>query len=124
MAKLSRAFYDQFGDALTDELVNCLNAIEGSYRAELRDLFDAHFGRFEAKFERRLVETKAEVMAEIGSLRSEIGSLKTEIGPLRAEGGSLRSEIGAVADKLGMLKWTFAVWIPVTLGVIGLYFRR
>ena len=45
VAKLSREFYERFGDKLTDELVNCLNAIEGSYRAELRDLFDAHFGR-------------------------------------------------------------------------------
>ncbi len=28
--------------AATDELVNCLNSIEASYRAELRGLFDAH----------------------------------------------------------------------------------
>ena len=34
VAKLSREFYERFGDKLTDELVNCLNAIEGSYRAE------------------------------------------------------------------------------------------
>ena len=65
LAKLSRAFYDKFGDALTDELVNCLNSIEGSYRAELRDLFDGQVGRFEDKLERRLGESRGGVTAEM-----------------------------------------------------------
>jgi len=63
VAKLSREFYERFGDKLTDELVNCLNAIEGSYRAELRDLFDAHFGRFEEKLERRLADLRVELLS-------------------------------------------------------------
>src|SRR5207249_9009806 len=90
VAKLSREFYERFGDKLTDELVNCLNAIEGSYRAELRDLFDAHFGRFEEKLERRLAD-----------LRVELHSTRVD-----------------------MLKWILGLWVPVTLAVIGLYFKR
>jgi hypothetical protein len=62
VAKLSREFYERFGDKVTDELVNCLNTIEAGYRSELNDLFDAHFGRFEELFERRLAETKAELI--------------------------------------------------------------
>lgn len=65
VAKLSREFYDRFGDKVTDELVSCLNSIEESYRAELRDLFAVHFGRFEEKLERRLGETAAEGRAEM-----------------------------------------------------------
>ena len=103
VAKLSRAFYDKFGDELTDELVNCLNSIEGSYRAELRDLFDAHFGRFEATLGRRLAETTAQLGAETASLRGDVAAIKAQ---------------------LGMLKWSFALWVPVMLGVIGLYFGR
>ncbi len=61
VAKLSREFYDKFGDKVTDELVNCLNSIEASYRAEIRDLFAAHFGRFEEKLERRLAELRVEI---------------------------------------------------------------
>ena len=61
VAKLSREFYDRFGDKLTDELVNCLNSIEASYRAEIKDLFTAHFGRFEEKLERRLAELRVEI---------------------------------------------------------------
>ena len=69
VAKLSREFYEKFGDKLADELVNCLNSIEASYRAELRDLFDAHFGRFEEKLERRLLDSKA----ELGVTKAELG---------------------------------------------------
>ena len=61
VAKLSREFYDRFGDKLTDELVNCLNSIEASYRAEIKDLFAAHFGRFEEKLERYAAETAAQL---------------------------------------------------------------
>lgn len=101
VAKLSREFYERFGDKLTDELVNCLNAIEGSYRAELRDLFDAHFGRFEEKLERRLTDAKAELGIKIEQLRVELHSTKVD-----------------------MLKWSVGLWVPVTLAVIGLYFKR
>ena len=93
VAKLSREFYDRFGDKVTDELVNCLNSIEASYRAEIKDLFAAHFGRFEEKFEHRLAATQAELRVEIHSVKADL------------------------------IKWTFVFWAPVALAVIGLYFK-
>ena len=126
VAKLSREFYERFGDKLTDELVNCLNSIEGSYRAELRDLFDAHFGRFEEKLERRLTDSKA----ELGVAKAELG---IKIEQLRAEFGTTRAEFGTTIEQLrvelhstkaDILKWSVALWVPVTLAVIGLYFKR
>jgi len=101
VAKLSREFYEKFGDKLTDELVNCLNSIEASYRAELRELFDAHFGRFEEKLERRLLDTKAELGIKIEQLHVELHS-----------------------NKVDLLKWSLGLWVPLALGVLGLYFRR
>jgi hypothetical protein len=100
VAKLWREFYEKFGDKLTDELVNCLNSIEVDYRAELRDLFDVHFGRFEEKLERRLLDTKAELGLKIEHLRVELQ-----------------------ATKVDMLKWSLGLWVPVTLAVVGLYFK-
>ena len=93
VAKLSREFYDRFGDKVTNELVNCLNSIEASYRAEIKDLFAAHFGRFEEKLERRLAETQAELRVEIHSVKADL------------------------------IKWTFVFWAPVAMAVIGLYFK-
>jgi len=108
VAKLSREFYEKFGDKLTDELVNCLNSIEASYRAELRELFDAHFGRFDEKLERRLLDTKA----ELGIAKAELG---IKIEQLRVELHSTKADV---------LKWSLGLWVPVALAVIGLYFKR
>lgn len=93
VAKLSREFYERLGDKVTDELVNCLNTIEAGYRTELRDLFEAQFGRFKELFERRLAETKADVRVEIREVRGDV------------------------------IKWTSAFWVVVALAVIGLYLR-
>ena len=66
-AKLSRKFYEQFGDDLTNELVNWMNQVDGTYRAEFRDLFEVHFARFDAKLEQRLAELKADLRTEIAA---------------------------------------------------------
>lgn len=100
IAKLSRKFYETFGDDLTTELVDYLNAVEASYRSELRDLFEAHFGRFDAKLEQR----SAELGKEMAELRTEFHK---EIGSARAD----------------LIKWTAVFWMPVALAVIGLYFK-
>ncbi len=100
VAKLSREFYDRFGDKVTDELVNCLNSIEASYRAEIKDLFAAHFGRFEEKLEHRLTAIKAELRQDIAGSRVDTHAVKADL-----------------------IKWTFVFWAPVALAVIGLYFK-
>ncbi|HXL33577.1 MAG TPA: hypothetical protein VN953_01530 [Gemmatimonadales bacterium] len=50
-AKLSRKFYEKFGDDLTNELVDWFNKVDATYRTELRDLNELNFGRFDAKLE-------------------------------------------------------------------------
>lgn len=119
VAKLSREFYAKFGDKLTDELVNCLNTIEGSYRAEIRDLFAAQFGRFEETFERRLAHTTADVGGRIEQVQAEVERLRSGVD-LKIE--QLRVELHAT--KTDMLKWTIGLWLPVGLAVIGLYFKH
>lgn len=119
VAKLSREFYAKFGDKLTDELVNCLNTIEGSYRAELRDLFAAQFGRFEEKLERRLADTTADLGARIAQVDLKTERLRADLD-VKIE--QLRVELHAT--KTDMLKWNVALWVPVGLAAIGLYFKH
>jgi len=59
-ARLSRKFYEKFGDELTNELVEWFNQVDAAYRSEFRDLFDAHFGRLDAKLAQGLAELRAE----------------------------------------------------------------
>ncbi len=50
-AKLSRKFYEKFGDDITNELVDWFNRVDATYRTELRELNELNFGRFDAKLE-------------------------------------------------------------------------
>ena len=37
-ARLSRRFYEQFGDEVTNELVEWFNSVDATYRGDLREL--------------------------------------------------------------------------------------
>ena len=115
-AKLSRSFYDTLGDDVANELVAWFNAVDLTYRTDLREFNELNHGRFMAKlaegmagiradferqigllrgdFERQIGEVRPELKAEIGGLRSEI---KAEFGGLRSElktdTASLKSEL-------------------------------
>jgi len=52
-AKLSRRFYEVFGDEIAIGLVNWFNAVDATYRADLRELNELNFARFDAKVEQR-----------------------------------------------------------------------
>ena len=67
-AKLSRRFYEQFGDEIVNELVEWLNQVDSTYRSELKELNEVNFARFDAKLEQRIAE-----------LRTEIHGLKAEL---------------------------------------------
>jgi hypothetical protein len=60
--KLSKRFYETFGDEVADELVGLLNAADDAYRREFRDLFEAHFGRLEARVDAKLEALKSELL--------------------------------------------------------------
>jgi hypothetical protein len=60
-AKLSRQFYERFGDDLTNELVNWMNMVDAAYRSDFRELFEVHFGRFDAKLEQRVAQLDAKL---------------------------------------------------------------
>lgn len=59
--KLSRKFYDRFGEEIVNEFVDVINQIDASYRSELRDMNELNWGRFEAKLEQRVAELRADI---------------------------------------------------------------
>ena len=58
-AKLSQKFYEKLGEDVTNELVNWLNAVDATCRADLRELNEANFARFDAKLGERLAELES-----------------------------------------------------------------
>ena len=75
-AKLSRKFYEKFGDDLTNELVEWFNLVDATYRSDLRELNELNFARFDAKLEQRLAELSArfdiKLAQQVAELRSEM----------------------------------------------------
>ncbi len=61
-AKLSRKFYDQFGEEVTNELVGWLNTVDATYRSDLRESNELNFARFDAKLEQRLAQVKSDLV--------------------------------------------------------------
>jgi len=64
-AKLSRKFYEKFGDDIANELVEWFNAVDATYRSDLRELNELNFARFDAKLEQRIAELRAELQTEM-----------------------------------------------------------
>jgi DNA anti-recombination protein RmuC len=60
-AKLSRLFYERLGEEVANELVNWFNTVDASYRADLRELNELNFARFDAKLEQRMAESEAKL---------------------------------------------------------------
>jgi hypothetical protein len=89
-AKFSREFYDKFGHDVVDELVNYLNQIDSGYRSELKELNELNFARFDAKLDQRVAQFE----------------------------GALERRIGQAESRL--IRWTFALWAPTMLAVVGL----
>jgi len=61
-AKLSRKFYERFGEDLTNELVDWFNSVDTTYRSDLKELLELQYARFEARLEQRLAEVKSDLV--------------------------------------------------------------
>lgn len=61
-AKLSKRFYEVLGEDVANELVDWFNAVDLTYRTDLRELNELNFARFDAKLEQRLADLRADLV--------------------------------------------------------------
>src|SRR5216110_1886437 len=106
-AKLSRKFYDTFGDEIANELVECFNQVDATYRGDLRELNELNFGRFDAKLEQRVAELDAKIEQRYAQLDAKVDQRMAE---LRKDLADMKSEL---------VRWMFMFWAPTALGVVG-----
>src|SRR6267142_2855400 len=71
-ARLSKRFYDVFGEEIANELVNWFNQVDDTYRGDLRELNELNFSRFDAKLEQRLAELRSNVAERLADLESRL----------------------------------------------------
>ncbi len=94
-AKLSKKFYDKFGEEIAQELVDWFNAVDATYKADLRELNELNFQRFDAKLEQRLAEQNLWIERRFAEQDAKIVRLRDEL-----------------------IKWMFLFWALTALSVI------
>ncbi|HEY3935360.1 MAG TPA: hypothetical protein VGL65_12170 [Gemmatimonadales bacterium] len=111
-AKLSKAFYDQFGEQIVGELVDWFNQVDATYHNDLRELNELNFARFDAKVEQRLAELRADLSAQISAVETR---LEGRFGALEIR---LERRLGEHS------RWLIGMWIIIICAAAALWFRH
>src|SRR6267378_7304296 len=106
-AKLSRKFYETFGEDLTNELVELLNNVYTTSRGDLRELNESNFNRFDGKLAEMNGRWEGRFLAFDAKLEQRLAEFNRDL-----------------ADRLAKLEsrltWRmFAFWVPTAVGIIG-----
>jgi len=117
-ARLSRRFYETFGEDVTNELVELLNNVHTTSREDLRDLNESNFTRFDGKLAEMNGRWEGRFAAFDAKLEQRLGEFNAKLEQRLAEFNR------DLADRLGQLEsrltWRmFAFWAPTALAVIG-----
>lgn len=111
-ARLSKKFYDTFGDEIANEFVDWFNQVDATYRSEFRELFRTHFAQFDAKLEQRAAELHAKLEQRVAQLDARLEQRAAE----------LREEIrtGLAIQGKELVRWMFLFWIGTLATLIAL----
>ena len=111
-ARLSHKFYERLGEDVANELVDWFNAVDATYRNDMRELNELNFQRFDAKVEQRFAEFRAEVDRRFTQGDASLERVAAE----------LRGEIrgGLAGQRADLLKWMFGFWIGTIVPLAGL----
>jgi hypothetical protein len=122
-AKLSQKFYQRLGDDIATELVEWFNAVDATYRSDVRAIADAQSARIDAQMGQMRSELRQEIAGLGAELRLEIGELRSEMRIGFASVGdkfeAMEPRTDAKLERLKseMLRWMLAFWVG-TVGAI------
>ena len=139
-AKLSRRFYETFGDEIANELVEWFNQVDATYRADLLQINELNFSRFDARLEQRTAQIQAKLEQRMTQVEAKLeqrvarveAKLEQRIARVEAK---LEQRIARVEAELGQriaearadsIKWMFVFWVGtlVLLGGLMLFLVR
>ena len=143
-AKLSRHFYERLGEQVANELVDWFNAVDDTYRQDLRSLNEINFARFDAKVDQRFAEQDAKWEQRFAQQDAKWEQRFAEL-ELRWNARLTALEVNwerrfaqldakidrSAADLLSHVdrrlqeqtRWLFLAWASLGVGVVGLWIR-
>jgi hypothetical protein len=122
-ARLSRLFYERLGEEVTNELVDWFNSVDATYRADLRELNELNFARFDAKLEQRIAELRAEFREGLANQATAFN--KSLADHAIAVNKGLGDQAIAVNQGLGdlrasLIRWMVRLWLGTLIPLVGL----
>jgi CRP-like cAMP-binding protein len=135
-AKLSRRFYETFGDEIANELVQWFNSVDATYRSDLRDFNELNFARFDAKMEQRLAEFSAKMERRFAEFTVELERRFAEFAVVverrfaqqdakwerRFAEQDAKWEQRIAGLEVKLIRWMFLYWTGTMLGLAGFLF--
>ena len=125
--KLSKAFYERFGEDVANELVELLNVVDATYRFELREVNELNFARFDvkmeqrfaqfdAKWEQRFAQFDAKWEQRFAQFETRIDAkLEQRLAPLEARMDRIDQRLDA-QTRLIVLSWATMIAAIVAIG--------
>jgi hypothetical protein len=98
------------------------NAVDATYRSDLRELNELNFARFDAKLEQRVSTLEARIEQRFGTLEAK---MEQRIATLEATGNERLALLEARLERrLGeQSRWLFAAWASLLIPIIGLWMQ-
>jgi len=90
--------------------------VDATYRADLRELNELNFGRFDAKMGERIAELRGEMKAELAQLDARLTELRAEVTM------QFTDQLRSLESRL--VRWMLAFWVSTLIGLGGLFFRH
>ena len=119
-ARLSKAFYDRFGEQVTNELVGWFNDVDATYRSDLKDFNELNFARFDAKVEQRFAFYDAKWETRLVEFEAKVDQRFVAL-----EAKVLTTMEQRFAEQTRWMFGTlFAAWVTLMIPIITLLVRR
>lgn len=90
--KLSRRFYEQLGDDVAAELVDWFNAVDATYKSDLKETNDLNWERVKDAMDTRFKYMEAHLDSRLDRLRADL------------------------------MKWMFIYWSGTVAAIIGMHY--
>ncbi|HVZ47480.1 MAG TPA: hypothetical protein VG916_01740 [Gemmatimonadaceae bacterium] len=122
-ARLSQRFYEKLGDEVANELVEWFNAVDATYRSDLRAINESNFVLFDTKVEQRFAESDAKFARRLAEFEARMTAFEARIEQRITQlDRDLRVHIATSIAELrsSLMTWIVGLWITSALGFAGI----